>query len=500
MAKVRCAGDFCMAIVGAGFISLTFFCCLVSAGRTADERRITPPRANADSQPPSRGDDDSAEPSADEESDADDDLSEMLVPSDVLAKLKTVDRLKYLQELRGLLVEGIADRGDGSAAARRHFEALRRITAGDPRGPYAYGLALLAQKKAKEALEQFRAAVQTSVPFLPALQGVARAHVLAGDLSTARPRLLELANQIEVTSDSSASDQARERSAEWLGRMMGFLTGPGKPAGAKEDFERLETEIEGLLTADRKAAYESGRKAVVARYEEFQALARRPPDELRNEVNRRKDEIAGSIKAAAEEVRRLDEEVKAVKMPLDKEISAAQREIRVSGPKVKRLTRDIEETTALVADLSVPRKYPTSSTSTSTRMGRTRTTTTYSTRSETTSERQAREANLAAAKEKLTQLQSSLEYSSGRYDEALRQRDELKSEMKRATAELVVELTAAKRKRLDVASRAKVAEQALVTPEKLQSRLTALETYLPFDPAAERTRLLATLKPRPKAG
>ena len=121
-------------------------------------------------------------------------------------------------------------------------------------------------------------------------------------------------------------------------------------------------------------------------------------------------------------------------------------------------------------------------------------------RSETTSERQAREANLAVAKERLTQLQSSLEYSSARYDEALRQRDELKAETKRATGELVVELTAAKRKRLDLAARAKIAEQALVTPEKLQSRLTALESYLPFDPTVERTRLLATLKPRPKAG
>src|SRR6516165_4688899 len=195
MAKVRGGVDFRAAIIGAGFVSLTFFGWLASVGRTAEERRSTLPRAKADSQPASRADDDSAEPPTDEESDADDDLSDMLVPSDVLAKLKTVDRLKYLQELRGLLVEGIPDRGDGSAAARRHFEALRRVAAGDPRGPYAYGLALFAQKKPKEALEQVRAAVQTSVPFLPALQGVARAQVLAGDLSTARSRLLELANQ-----------------------------------------------------------------------------------------------------------------------------------------------------------------------------------------------------------------------------------------------------------------------------------------------------------------
>jgi hypothetical protein len=212
------------------------------------------------------------------------------------------------------------------------------------------------------------------------------------------------------------------------------------------------------------------------------------------------EEIAASIKAADDDVQRLEDEIKAIRMPLEKEISEAQREIRVSGPKVKRLTRDIDETTALVADLSVPRKYPTSSTSSSIRMGKSRTTTTYSMRSETTSERQAREADLAAAKEKLTQLQASQEYSSSRYDEALRQRSELKAETKRATAELAVELTAAKRKRLDLGARAKVAEQALVTPEKIQSRLTALETYLPFDPATERSRLLATLKPPAKSG
>jgi len=33
-----------------------------------------------------------------------------------------------------------------------------------------------------------------------------------------------------------------------------------------------------------------------------------------------------------------------------------------------------------------------------------------------------------------------------------------------------------------------------LTPEKLKSRVTALESYVPFDPTIEKNRLLATLK------
>ncbi len=485
------------AIVKAGFLSLILLWCLAPVGQSAQERRAASPRADAESPSASTAADDADSAPDEGEPETDDDFSDLRVPSETLAKVKTIDRMKFLQELRGLLAEGIPERGDGSGPAKRRFEALRRIAAGDPRGPYAYGVALLAQKKPKEALEQFRAAVQTKVPYLPALQAAARSQVVTGDLSKALAGLSELAKQVEDAGDSPVSDQGRERSAEWLGRMMGYLAGPGKSAGAGADIDRLEKQIDGLLTGDRKVAYERGRNVVAARYEEFQALARRPPDELRNEVKRKTDEIAGLVKAAEDEVQRLEEEINGIKRPLDKEVAAAQREIRVHGPKVKRCRQGVEETTALVADLSVPRKYPASRSSSSTASkGRTRTTTTYYMRSETNAERQAREAELAAAKESLKQLQASLEYSSERYDEALRQRDEAKAEIKRATADLVSELSTARRKRQELAARARIAEQTLLTPENLQLRLTAIDTYLPFDPAAEKTRLLATLKPR----
>src|SRR5262245_60183658 len=61
--------------------------------------------------------------------DSDDDFSDLVVPAELLAKARTMDRLKFVQELRGVLTEGMPDRGDGSAAAKRHFESARRLVA-----------------------------------------------------------------------------------------------------------------------------------------------------------------------------------------------------------------------------------------------------------------------------------------------------------------------------------------------------------------------------------
>jgi chromosome segregation ATPase len=125
---------------------------------------------------------------------------------------------------------------------------------------------------------------------------------------------------------------------------------------------------------------------------------------------------------------------------------------------------------------------------------RPRSVTTIRPRSETTQERQAREAELAAAKAALQQMQESLNDASQRFEEAKRQREEAQSEIKKVIAERRPALQAARQKRQELAARARAADETLLNPERLKMRMTALDTYLPFDPVAERNRLLATLK------
>jgi len=77
-------------------------------------------------------------PGDDDGLEADEDLTALIVPSTMLSKARLIDKLKFLQALRGLLMEGMATDGDTLAAAKRHFEAAHLVLADDPRAPYAY--------------------------------------------------------------------------------------------------------------------------------------------------------------------------------------------------------------------------------------------------------------------------------------------------------------------------------------------------------------------------
>jgi len=304
-----------------------------------------------------------------------------------------------------------------------------------------------------------------------------------------------LAHQVEDSKGAWPTAPARERSAEWLGQMIGYLAGPGKSAGPAAAIDRLQEEVEKLLTGDRKAAYELGLAGIAARYDELQALAARPPEEIEAEVNLKKKAIRAALVAAENEVQRIRDEIADIKGPLDKRIATSNREVRMNAPKVGRLRRSIEDQTALVDDLSQPRKYQrvTTSRSTTTR-GTSRTTTYIGTRNETTQEKKAREEELATAKAALVEMQADLEKMSQGLDESKNDRDDAKAEIKEATADLWRKLTAAQKQLKEATARARTADQTLLTPASLKLRMTALETYLQYDPGVEKERLLASLK------
>ena len=108
--------------------------------------------------------------------------------------------------------------------------------------------------------------------------------------------------------------------------------------------------------------------------------------------------------------------------------------------------------------------------------------------------KKARETRLATAKQQLQQLHTSIDNAKQSVTDARSQRDKAKVDLRKALADKRIELVEAQRASHELAVRAKDAEHALLTPEKLTSRVTALETYVPLDPEIEKTRLLATLK------
>ena len=415
------------------------------------------------------------------------DLSALVLPAEQQGDVKNIDRLQFSQALRGLLLEGMT--ADGAAACKRHFEAAHRTVPGDPRPAYAYGVALLVQKNSKEALTQFRAAAKsTKAAFLPALQALAWVHLSKGDYQQGLPALIDLARRIEESKGSWPTDHDKEHTAEWLGRLIGYLAGPGTSAEHAAHIEEAANSIEKTLSGKRKQAYEHGRQAIARRHEELKALAARPPDEVLSEATKMREETLAAAETAAATVKQIEEEIRSIKKPIDQQIVDAEKQSRANGTKARKLAKDVPDAKDLIARLSQPQVNLQA-----VRPSRARPQGVMM-QNETAQQKQARETQLASAKQKLQQLQMSIDETKQSMTDARSQRDQAKADLRKALADKRVELAEAHRANHDLAARAKDAEHAMLTPEKLKARVTALEAYVPLDPETEKSRLLATLK------
>lgn len=452
-------------------------------------RSKSPTKAKPDS---TATDADDAGAGADGGFEVDEDLSALVVPADVLGTIKKTDQLQFSQALRGLVLEGMT--ADGAAASKRHFEASHQSVPADPRAAYAYGVALLVQKNPKEALSQFRtAARQTKAPYLPALQALAWVHLQRNEYSQGLPALVDLARKIDESKGDWPTEHDKNHSSEWIGRVMGYLAGPGKSGPGKSadhaaQIEEAAATIEKTLSGDRKSAYEHGRKAITRRHDELKALAARPVDEVIGEARQIREETLAAAQKAAATVKQIEEEIRTIKKPIDQQIADADREIRSHGTKAKKLAHEVPDAQDAVEVLSQPQQSVKA-----VRPSRTRPQGIMA-QPETAAQKKARETNLAAAKQHLQQLQTSIDNARQGATDARSQREKAKADLRKALAEKRIELVDAQHKSQELAARAKDAEHALLTPEKLKSRVTALETYVPLDPETEKTRLLATLK------
>ena len=419
--------------------------------------------------------------------DVDEDLTALIVPAELLGKVEKSGRLQFSQALRGLLLEGIAL--DGAAAAKKYYETAHRAVASDPRAAYAFGLAFLEQKNTKEALSQFQAAAKhTSGMYLPALQAGAWVHLVRNEFGPAHASLVDLARRIEDTKSSWPTERDRNHTAEWLGRTIGFLTGPGASADRETQVAETAAIIEKTLTAERTLAYEQGRKGIARRHKELQALAARPVADVVSEMNAKRQAARTAVQAAQAEIKRIEDEIRDARKPYEQQIADANLEIRSSGQKASRAAKEIPDAEEKVEIYSVPqvmangvrtyRGVPTS----------------VRTRNENNQEKKARETQLASARQHLQQLKTSVESAKQSMADARKNRDKAQADQRAAVAAKQPELREARKKSQEAGAHLRDVEHAALSPEQIKTRVTAFEAYVPLDPFAEKDRLLATLK------
>jgi predicted nucleic acid-binding Zn-ribbon protein len=385
------------------------------------------------------------------------------------------------------VLEGMT--ADGAAAAKRHFEAATLNIPEDPRPAYAYGLALVVQKNPNEALTQFRAAARkTKAPFLPALEALPWVHLSKNDYKQGLPELIELAAKIEESKGNWPAEHDKTHAAEWLGRVIGYLTGPGKSPDYATQIESTAEKIEKTLSGERQAAFDQGRKRTARKYDELKTQAARPIADVLDELRQKREETRTAAQSAAGSIKTIEEEIRTIKKPFDQQISDADKEIRGNGTKAKKLAQDIPDAEDAVAFLSQPQvNVKAVRPSRSRPQG-------VQVQPETAQQKKARETQLATAKQQLQQIHSSIDNAKQSVTDARAQREQAKADLRKALADKRIELVEAQRVAHDLAVAAKDAERALQDPEAIKSRVTAFESYVPLDPETEKTRLLATLK------
>jgi hypothetical protein len=474
---------------------ITLFCLTtgdvrVQAAERRSEKGSTSSANKGETEPNSAGkskDADDADFDADLSSEVDEDLTALTLPADLLGKVDTSNRLKFTQSLRALLVEGISP--DGSAIAKRNFESAHRAVSNDPRARYAYGLALLEQKNPKDALAQFRAAAKDSPgPYLPAWQASIWTLLTRHEYGPALTMLQDFARSVEQIPGSWPTENDRLHSAEWLGRTLGFLIGPGSTSEFAAKFAETNASIESTLTGDRKRAFKRGGKGVAKRQQELEAWAARPLAELVSEMNAKRQDARVSDQAARDEVKRIQDEIRDAKRPFDQRIAESKKDLRTFSQQAKNAAKNIPDLEDQVAFLSVPQQKPNGY---NTYRGRP---TTMRWRNENTQEKKARETQLSAAQQKLQQANNSVSSAKQGMTDSRKEQDLTQSDMRKALGPKQLELAEARRKSQEAAAHLRDVEHAVLSPEQMKSRPRSYEAYVPLDVLAEKDRLLATIK------
>lgn len=135
------------------------------------------------------------------------------------------------------------------------------VKAGDksPELAYAYGLVLLKQFKPKDAIEQFRlAADHPEAPYWPAWQALIYSHFTAKETTAGYDRVFDLAKRLQKSQPGVALDE-QKRLVQWMGQLVGALDKLAESPKAQEAVRKNDLRLRDLLSEDLLTSYDEGR-------------------------------------------------------------------------------------------------------------------------------------------------------------------------------------------------------------------------------------------------
>lgn len=158
-----------------------------------------------------------------------------------------------------LLAVGFEPGRESLPKAKGIYDAA--VKAGDksPELAYAYGLVLAKQFKPKDAVEQFRlAADHPEVFYQPAWQALIFSHFTAKDTTAGYDRLFDFAKRLQTAPPEVPLDN-QKRLVEWMGQLVGALDKLAESPKAQEVVRKNDLRLRDLLGEALQTSYDEGR-------------------------------------------------------------------------------------------------------------------------------------------------------------------------------------------------------------------------------------------------
>jgi len=279
------------------------------------------------------------------------------------------DEAKLKHELARLMEIGWQPSIKARAEAAEQFELVGRMAPIDGRVPYAYALVQVRQRKYPEAAKLVADVLAKDEKNVHAWRTKIWISMLTKDCATAMVEMDSLGKVLGEGDGGSVGevDETKQELARFLGRMFGFLEGPGEGQAAAALVDSQQRKVFSRLTDPQQTAFTEARHAVAERYASLTGEQESTKDEaikeqqrrkeaLRDEVQRRRKQIAKELAFIEPERDRLEDELRTeldevakLERPLLSELSGLEaravivrREMSVFTSDIARLERLLE--------------------------------------------------------------------------------------------------------------------------------------------------------------
>jgi len=155
------------------------------------------------------------------------------------------------------------------AEALAHYQRLKAAEPGDWRVRYAFALVEMKQRRPSNAAKVLDELADRDTPAILPVQTKAWLAAMRGKGEAALSALERVAELLPSEEEAGAAEQQYREVVAFLGRMMGYLAGPGADSVPAELLDKTQRRIVGRLSLSRQEAFYRSRAETLQRFEDL---------------------------------------------------------------------------------------------------------------------------------------------------------------------------------------------------------------------------------------